>query len=178
LAAERLGKGYDMSQFLRGLGAWSLAWALAAALYLLLIDVTDLPELIVGAGAAVIAATGFELAREQRTVGGVRARLRWLAYAWRPLINVPSDIAALSVLAVRQLIRPRDVHGVFRAVPFRCGDDEGRETGRRALAESLGSFAPNTIIVGVDSERELLLGHQLRRRGGDEAIDVLRLGSG
>ena len=41
----------------------------AAAFYLLLIDITDLPELIVGAGAAVIAATGMELAREQGLVG-------------------------------------------------------------------------------------------------------------
>lgn len=163
--------------FLRRAGAWSAGFVFAGALYLLLIDITDLPELIVGAGAAVIAATGFELAREQRTVGGLRARLHWLAHAWRPLINVPSDIAALSVLAVRQLLRPRDVNGVFRTVPFQCGDDESLETGRRALAESLGSFAPNTIIIGVDPERELLLGHQLRRRGGDEAIDVLGLGS-
>jgi hypothetical protein len=61
-------------------------------------------------------------------------------------------------------------------VPFACGDDEAREIGRRALAESLGSFAPNTIIIGVDPERELLLGHQLRRRGGSEAIDILGLG--
>ncbi len=149
----------------------------AAALYLLLIDITDLPELIVGVGAAAIAATGFELAREHRTAGGVRARLRWLARAHRPLLKVPSDIATLSVLALRQLIRPREVNGVFRTVPFRCGDDERLETGRRALAESLGSFAPNTIIVGVDAERELLLGHQLRPGGGDEAIDVLGLGS-
>jgi hypothetical protein len=91
--------------------------------------------------------------------------------------TVPSDIAWVSILAIRQLIRPREVNGEFRAVPFRCGGDAGLETGRRALAESLGSFAPNTIIVGVDSERELLLGHQLRRRGGDEAIDVLGLGA-
>lgn len=164
--------------FSRRLATWSLAWLAAGALYLVLIDITDLPELIVGAGAAAIAATGFELAREQRTVGGLRARLRWLRHIARPLRTVPSDIVALSVLAVRQLIRPRDVNGVFVAVPFRCGDDEGLETGRRALAESLGSFAPNTIVVGVDPERELLLGHQLRRRGGDEAIDVLGLGSG
>jgi hypothetical protein len=149
----------------------------AAALYLLLIDITDLPELIVGAGAAAIAATGFELAREQRTVGGLRARTGWLGRIHRPLRSVPSDIATVSVLAVRQLIRPREVNGVFRTVPFRCGDDERLETGRRALAESLGSFAPNTIIIGVDAERESLLGHQLRRRGGDEAIDVLGLGS-
>jgi len=175
---QRATAGSRVEAFLRRGAAWSAGFVFAGALYLLLIDITDLPELIVGAGAAAIAATGFELAREQRTVGGLRARLSWLADAWRPLVNVPSDIATLSSLALRQLIRPRKVNGVFRAVPFRCGDDESLETGRRALAESLGSFAPNTIIIGVDAERELLLGHQLRRRGGDEAIDVLRLGPG
>ena len=169
--------GARVGLVLRRAAAWSLGFVFAGALYLLLIDITDLPELIVGAGAAAIAATGFELAREQRTVGGVRARLRWLAHVHRLLRAVPSDIALVSILAVRQLIRPRDVHGAFRAVPFRCGGEDRLETGRRALAESLGSFAPNTIIVGVDPDRELLLGHQLRRHGGEEAIDVLGLGS-
>ena len=166
-----------LGAFLRRGGAWSAGFIFAGALYLLLIDITDLPELIVGAVAATLAATGFELAREQRTVGGLRARLHWLARAWRPLASVPYDIAAICVVAVRQLIRPRAVNGVFRTVPFRCGDDVGLESGRRALAESLGSFAPNTIIIGVDADRELLLGHQLCRRGGANAIDMLGLGS-
>ena len=102
--------------------------------------------------------------------------MRWLATLYRPLKNVPTDIAMLSLLAVRQLVRPRPVNGVFRAVPFRCGDEEELETGRRAIAESFGSVSPNTIIVGVDAERELIMGHQLRQRGGREAIDVLGLG--
>lgn len=163
----------------RRLAAWSAAWLFAIALYLLLIDTTDLPELIVAVGAAAIAATGFELAREQQTAGGLRARLRWLGRIHRPLLKAPSDIVFVSLLAFRQLVRPRSVNGVFRSVPFRSGDgDDTLETGRRALAESLGSFAPNTIIVGVDAERELLLGHQLRQSGGDDAIDVLGLGAG
>jgi hypothetical protein len=156
--------------------AWSAGWLLAGAFYLLLIDTTDLPELLVAAGAAALAATGFELAREQQTVGGLRARLAWLARAHRPLRYVPGDVAALTVLAFRQLLRPQPSHGVFRTVPFRCGEDQKLETGRCALAESLGSFSPNTIIVGVDAERELILGHQLRPGGGREAIDVLGLG--
>lgn len=155
--------------------AWWFAWLFAGALYLLLIDTRDLPELIVGAGAAAIAATGFELAREQRMAGGMSARLRWLGRLYRPLLNAPSDVVALTWLAARQLIRPRKVNGEFRSVPFRTHAQK-RETGRRALAQSFGSFAPNTIIIGVDAERELLLGHQLRRRSGDDAIDVLRLG--
>ncbi|MGB9183422.1 MAG: Na+/H+ antiporter subunit E, partial [Solirubrobacteraceae bacterium] len=154
---------------------WATGWLLASLLYLLLIDITDLPELIVGAGAAALAATGFELAREQQ-VAGLAARLRWLAQLHRPLLRVPVDIVTVSWVAARQLVRPRAVNGQFRSVPFRCGGDERLEMGRRALAESLGSFAPNTIIVGVDADRELLLGHQLRLSGGDEAIDVMKLG--
>ena len=161
---------------LRRAGAWLAGFVLSGALYLLLIDTTSLPELIVGAVAAALAATGFELAREGGTAGGLSGRVRWLATLHRPLMNVPRDVATLSLLAIRQLMRPKTVNGVFRAVPFRCGDDEELETGRRALAESFGSFSPNTIIVGVDGERELILGHQLSPRGGREAIDVLRLG--
>jgi hypothetical protein len=165
-------------RFARRVAAWCAAWLLAGALYLLLIDTTSLPELIVAVGAAAIAATGFELAREQQTVGGLTARLRWLSTTHRPLLKAPSDIASVSLLAFRQLLHPRAVNGTFRAVPFRCGSEHDIETGRRALAESLGSFAPNTIIVGVDVERELILGHQLRPGGGREAIDVLGLGDG
>jgi hypothetical protein len=163
---------------LRRAGAWCAAWLFAGALYLLLIDTTSLPELIVAAGAATIAATGFELAREQQTAGGLTMRARWLRTVHRPLLKVPSDIATVSLLALRQVVRPGPVNGTFRAVPFRCGPEHDIEAGRRALAESLGSFAPNTIIVGVDIERELILGHQLRRTGGAEAIDVLELGDG
>lgn len=163
--------------FLHRAAAWSVAGALAGGLYLLLIDTTSLPELIVLAAAAMIAATGFELAREQQTAGGLAARWRWLATLYRPLAKVPSDIAAVSLMAFRQLVRPKQVNGTFRAVPFRCGSEHDVEAGRLALAESLGSFAPNTIIVGVDVERELILGHQLQRTGGTDAIDVLGLGS-
>lgn len=160
----------------RRAAAWLVAWLLAGALYLLLIDTTSLPELLVGAVAAALAASGFELAREQQTVGGLTARVRWLVRLYRPVKNVPADIAMLSLLAVRQLLRPRPVNGKFRAVRFRCGDEEELETGRRAIVESFGSVSPNTIIVGVDGEHELILGHQLRPRGGREAIDVLGLG--
>ena len=156
--------------------AWSVGWALSAALYLLLIDITSLPGVIVGAGAAVLAATGFELARERQTAGGLAARLRWLGTLHRPLLKVPSDVAVVCALAIRQLVAPRQVNGEFRVVPFRCGDGEALDTGRRALAEWFGSFAPNTIVVGVDADRELILAHQLHVQGGQEAIDVLGLG--
>jgi hypothetical protein len=155
--------------------AWSVGWIAAAALYLLLIDITELPELIVGAGAAIIAATGLELAREQAIVGeGIR--LRWLARLYRPLLTVPKDIAVVSAIAVRALVRRPSAQGAFRVLPFACLDDEPHRGGRLALAETAGSLAPNTFVVGIDEERGLVLAHQLRRTAGRQAIDPMGLG--
>lgn len=155
--------------------AWSLAWLGAGAFYLLLIDTTELSELLVGIAAAIIAATGFELAREQRVVGET-VRASWVLKLYRPLLRVPRDIWFLSVAAVVQLVRRRQMVGTFRVVPFGDGGDDSLARGRRAMAETFGSFAPNTIIVGVDGERGLALAHQLRRGGGREDIDPLELG--
>lgn len=157
---------------------WSVAWLFSAALYWLFIDTRQLPELIVGAVAATLAATGAELARAQGIVGE-SIRAHWLLRIHRPLLKLPSDVLAVSLVALRQLgtIRHRPAHvGSFRAFPFRCAEDRRLESGRHAMAESFGSFAPNTVIVGVDYDTEMILGHQLEQEGGREAIDVLELG--
>ena len=155
--------------------AWSIGWAFSAALYLLLIDITDLPELIVGAGAAVLAATGLELAREQGLVGE-SVHLRWLLRGYRPFVKVAVDTVLVSRAAFRALLRRDACHGRFRAVRFTGGEDQPHESGRRALAQALGSFAPNTVVVGIDEERGLILAHQLWQRGGREAVDPMELG--
>jgi hypothetical protein len=147
----------------------------AAALYLLLIDITDLPELLVGAGAAVLAATGLELAREQGIVGE-RLRLGWLRRAYRPLLRVPRDVVTVSVVALRALIKRDATVGKFRAIHFESSVDAPQELGRRALAEAAGSVAPNTFVVGVDPERKMLLAHQLKPTGDRRVMDPLELG--
>jgi hypothetical protein len=158
--------------------AWSIAWVFSAALYWLLIDTRALPELIVGVLTATIAATGAELARAQGIVGE-SIRARWLLRIHRPLLKLPSDVLAVSAVAIRQLLhvrrRPPQI-GRFRAFSFRCAEEQRRESGRHAMAESFGSFAPNMIIVGVDPERQMILGHQLEHAGGREAVDILELG--
>jgi hypothetical protein len=79
-------------------------------------------------------------------------------------------------MALLALVRRRPAFGAFRAVPFGGGEDEPHETGRRALAEAAGSVAPNTFVIGIDGDRQLILAHQLRPTGGRETIDPLKLG--
>jgi hypothetical protein len=67
--------------------------------------------------------------------------------------------------------------GRLRALPFRHGGGGSADQGRRAMAEGLGSFAPNTIILGVDESRDLIFAHQLvPTDDAQSAIDPLELG--
>lgn len=153
----------------------ALGVLIGGGFYLQLIDTTSLPELYVLSGVALACGIAFQMAREQ---GFVEARIVpwWLLRSWRLLWRIPSDVAMVCGEALAQLVRPRSERGVFRATTFKATANNSTDSGRRALAEIVGSAAPNTIIVGVDQERRVLLTHQLRRHGPPEDLDVTRLG--
>ncbi|MDQ6805412.1 MAG: Na+/H+ antiporter subunit E [Actinomycetota bacterium] len=153
----------------------ALVYVLAAGFYLLLIDTIDLPELYAGAGAVLLAAAAFEVSREQ---GLTEAQIdpTWLVGVWRVVVRIPRQLALVSWEALAQLLTRKRSRGAFRVVPFGAGGENPRDAARRALAEALGSLTPNTIVVGIDPDRQLLLVHQLRREGAAEEIDVMRLG--
>jgi multisubunit Na+/H+ antiporter MnhE subunit len=159
---------------MRRLALTLAGFTLAAAFYLLLVDTTSLPELYVLVAVALIATVAFEAAREH---GFPEARfsLRWLRRSWRAVVRVPLDTGLLCREALAQLTQPRRTRGQFRAVPFKAGTSES-DRGRYALTEIVGSLAPNTIVIGVDADSDLLLVHQLRRNGDRHDIDVLELG--
>jgi hypothetical protein len=143
--------------------------------YLLLIDTVSSPELYAFIGAALLSGAAYEVSREQGTGEAVISPV-WLASAWRVLSRVPVHIALVCFDAVSQLFTRTPQRGSFRAVSFAACGDDGADAGRRALAEALGSLAPNTIVVGIDTERKLVLVHQLHRHGGRDELDPLRLG--
>ncbi|MFZ1994130.1 MAG: hypothetical protein WAU75_08480 [Solirubrobacteraceae bacterium] len=159
----------------RSLAAVGMGWALGGAFYMVLIDTVDLPELYAAIGAILLAGATYEAARRQ---GLAEARVSpgWVARGWRVVASVPRQILWVSWEALAQLVAPRQARGSLRAVPFHAGGEESLDVGRRALAEGLGSLAPNTIVIGIDGDHDLLLVHQLHRSGGREELDVLELG--
>jgi multisubunit Na+/H+ antiporter MnhE subunit len=153
-----------------------LGLVLGGSFYLLLIDTVSPPELYAGAGATLLAAAAFEVSRAH---GLAEASLSaaWLARGRRVAWRVPVHIWLVCREAVIQLVLwRRGPRGRFRAVRFRAGGEGPRDTGRRALTEMLGSLTPNTIVIGVDPDRDLLLVHQLHVQGSREELDVLGLG--
>jgi multisubunit Na+/H+ antiporter MnhE subunit len=149
-------------------------WALLFGVWMLLVDNDTLPELLAGAGAAALAAVGSELVRAQR-IAQVRVRLSWLARVWKPLARIPLDTAMVIWALALELSGRRHRRGAFRALRFRAPGADPEAVARRALAEALGSLAPNTFVIGVDTERELLLVHQLVPGGDADTIDPLGL---
>lgn len=160
---------------MRSVAGALLGFVLAAAFYMALIDTVDLPELY-AAIAAVLLGGAATAAASHQGVAEAELSWRWMARAPRVLASVPRQIAWVSWEAILQLLRPRARRGTFRAVAFRAGGEGAEDVGRRALAEGLGSVAPNTIVIGIDPESDLLLVHQLHREGGREQVDVLELG--
>ena len=107
----------------------------------------------------------------------IRFKPSWLRYAWRPLVGLFPDTARVLLVLLRQLALRRPARGEFRMVPFRPGRPAGAyDTTRRALAKGAGSFAPNTYVVGIDEDRELLLVHQLEPSSDASTLDPLELG--
>jgi multisubunit Na+/H+ antiporter MnhE subunit len=157
-----------------GAAAVGLGLALAAAFYLLLIDTVSAPELYAGAGVIVMTAVILAVTCERRFPQAA-IRLPWLARGWRAVVRIPVQVVLVSWIGVVQVFDRRKQRGALREVPFDAGDD-AVGAGRAALAELLGSLAPNGIVVGVDPERRVLLVHQLQPRGGRDELDVLMLG--
>ena len=147
---------------MRLLGVWLTWWAILAALYLLLDDSVLVPELAVGAFAAAVGATGATLVHRERVVL-MRGEARWLRVVPGQLVGLFADLWPLArVLVQRELLR-RSGAGATVGVPFDATTDGPRDTARRAATEALGTLAPNTIVVRIDTDRDVLVAHQLVR---------------
>lgn len=149
--------------------------AIGGGFYMLLIDTVSSPELYAGAGATLAAGLAFAVSSRQG-VGDASISPALLARSWHAIARVPIQIVLVCGEAIAQLFTRSPRRGSFRAVPFEAVGDDPGDAGRRALAEAVGSLAPNTIVIGIDPDRKLLLVHQLHGRSGRDDLDPLRLG--
>jgi multisubunit Na+/H+ antiporter MnhE subunit len=142
--------------------AWSavLGLLIAAPFYWLLVDTTSSPDLWAGGAAALIAAGAYSAAYFESDENAA-IRLRWLRLALQELAKVPLGIAIVCREVFVQALAPRRRRGVIEIEPFDAGQGSAHDLGRRALVEGFRSFAPNTVVIGVDSDNDRLLVHRL-----------------
>jgi multisubunit Na+/H+ antiporter MnhE subunit len=141
----------------RAVAIW---WVLCAALWFALVDRTRLDELLTGVVAATLGAIAAVLVRQERQII-LRPRARWLTGAWRPAVGIVRDLWPLArALVVRGVLR-RPETGRLVELPFDAVEDAPHDAAFRVLTAGLGSLAPNTIVVDIDTERRVLRAHEL-----------------
>jgi multisubunit Na+/H+ antiporter MnhE subunit len=126
-------------------------------LWMLFVSSTQLAEFAAGIGAAALGAVGDGLVKS-KGFAKFRPRVKWLwLFAWEPWYVLRGSAAILWALA-RRLVGKRS-QALFRVVPFRSGRDDSESAARRALAVAEVSISPDTIVVGIDLDREFMLLH-------------------
>ncbi len=140
--------------------SWLVWWAAMMSFWVMLDDSIATDELLAGAGAAALAALLAELVTYQAATR-FRLRIKWLV----PALSLPGQVARDTVIVYRALWR-RLVHGeqppsAFLERPARFGDDTPEGVTRRTLLVGGTSLAPNTFVLGIDPERDVMVVHQL-----------------
>jgi hypothetical protein len=139
------------------LRAWLAWWVLLTGLYVALVDSRRREELVAAVVIGALGATAALIVRQGREVV-LRPRRADVIAELRHVLSWPRDL----VLLVGALVsRPS---GEVVETPFAATGDDAHDAGHRALAVAGRSAAPNTIVIAVDEERDVLISHRLVHR--------------
>lgn len=149
-----------MRAFARRVGSWLVWWAFLMSLWVVLDYSLAAAELLVGAGVAAVGAFLTELVAYQ-AASHFRMRATWLI----PVFDLPGRVVRDTVIVFGALSR-RLIHGEeptsgFFAVTKAWGDESAQGLTRRALLVGGTSVAPNTLVLGIDRERDVMVIHHL-----------------
>ena len=159
LAGEPRERQHDVS-VARRVGSWLVWWALMMSFWVMLDDSISTDELLAGAGAAALAALLAEVVTYQ-AASRFRMRIEWLV----PALSLPGQVARdmVTVYAAlwRRLTRGEQPSSMFLELPARFGDDSAEGVTRRTLLIGGTSVAPNTFVLGIDKDRDVMVVHRL-----------------
>lgn len=144
----------------RRVGGWLTWWVLLMSFWVILDNSIATDELLAGAGAAAIGAFLAELVTYQAATR-LRLRIEWAAPALRIPREVARDTGIVFAALYRRLARGVEPPSGFRELPVRYGDDTAAGQTRRALLVGGTSVAPNSFVLGIDRDRDVMVIHQL-----------------
>lgn len=150
--AKRSGAHGAMAGMMGGI----VAWVSLFLFWLLLAQSLLLAECVAGAIGAGMGAAGMLIGR-RCVAGGGRPKIR----DFKPLLSVPVSMAMDAWRVTRAVLLRAAGHslgGSLVSVPDPAG--EHRRTLRETIATTCTSVAPNSIVLGVDRSRGVVLYHQ------------------
>jgi multisubunit Na+/H+ antiporter MnhE subunit len=152
----------------RRVGAWLVWWVLLMSFWIILDNSVASDELLAGAGAAALGAFLAELAFHQAATR-FRMRIEWLVPALSLPAQVVRDTAIVFAALWRRLAHGEEPPSGFRTVPARFGSHTAEGETRRVLLIGGRSLAPNSFVLGIDPDRDVMVIHQLVVNEGEAA---------
>ena len=138
----------SVSFCLRVLGFWSVYMVLAGKWK---------PDELISGGAVALACAALAHYVVPRNDPHYRFKAAWIIHLSKSFFKALSD----SVKVLGAALGPRDLVGRVQRVPFRFGERSPEDLGRTALVTETMCLTPNTVVLECDSEREILLVHEL-----------------
>lgn len=129
-------------------------------------------EAIVGSIAVVIG-TAVSTAAYAVGVARFRPKLTWIARIWRVPWYVLADSGTIATALISRHFFRRRSRSRMVAVPFDPGGSTGRGEARRALAITLTTMGPNSIVLDIDRDERLMLVHQVSPAGVSRLTSAL-----
>jgi multisubunit Na+/H+ antiporter MnhE subunit len=148
------------SQAVRRATAWLGWWMVLMAFWVITDNSIALDELLAGASAAALAAFLVDVASHQAAVT-FGLRLAWMRQALRLPRQVLTETGNVFAALWRRMARGEEPASGFVAQPVAYGPDTPEAKMRRALLVGARSLAPNTFVLGIDRDRNLMIMHKL-----------------
>ena len=155
----------------RRVGAWLVWWVLLMSFWVIFDNSVASDELLAGAGAAALGAFLAELAFHQAATR-FRMRIEWIEWVV-PALGLSARLVRDTVIVFaalwRRVARGEEPASGFRAVPARFGGNTAEGETRRVLLIAGRSVAPNSFVLGIDPDRDVMIIHQLVVNEGEAA---------
>ena len=159
---------------MRSFAAGLLVWVSLLGLWFFFVFQFSASELVLG--AVVSSVTLFALHRSLCAAPmGARLQPSWLV----TVSSIPgATFKGLRILLVvlSRLLRGEPSHSVWQTISFCPQGDDPEKGGRRALATLFTTITPNTYVVGIDVEEDVMLIHTLENTPVSAMLRTLESG--
>jgi len=135
----------------------TIAWISQWALWVAFADNSGFRELVIG--ALVSAVTILAAMRFSR---GANDHFKLCNKDLRQIVHIPAKLVSDTLLMFRVIglrLRGKNVPSEVISVPYDIGDDSPATRGRRALAITFLTFAPNNLVFGFLPDQQVLFFH-------------------
>lgn len=138
-------------------------------LWMIFVSKASWQELAIGVVAAAAGAIGDAMVKREG-LAPFRPQAGWvLLITWEPWYVLKGTVLVFRELA--RTLTGGQPKGRFQAAPYRYGGQNEAASARRAIMAAYTTISPDTIVVGLDGNKQIALLHQL---GSHEVPELAR----